>query len=150
MHNSSHYCPIRNRQVSLLPEEKVRVATLKVLVDQLAFPKSGIVVEKELSQMAHLNRFGGPLPQRRADIVCFAKGIHPTQDLYPLLLIECKSVKLTKKMRNQVIGYNHFLQAYFIALVNQHEVCTAWLDHSTGEYRWISHLPSYRELMDAL
>lgn len=142
-------CPIRNKQVSLLPEEQVRVHLLSYLLS-LGFPKSCIAIEKELSKMPHLKGAKHPLPKRRADIICYAKDVHPTEPFYPLLLIECKAVKLTARMRNQVEGYNHFLKAHYIALVNAEEVQFGWFDHLKAEYQWINRFVGYNDLISAV
>lgn len=143
-------CPIRNKQVSILPEEQVRVHLLFYLLSSLGFPKSCIAIEKELSQMPHLKGVAHSLPKRRADIICYAKDVHPIEPFYPLLLIECKAVKLTNRMRNQVVGYNHFLKAHYIALVNAEEVQMGWFDAATAEYQWINRLVSYNDLVSAV
>jgi hypothetical protein len=142
-------CPIRKAAVSTLPEECVRVQLLYDLIQKLGFPQSHITVETELSQVPHLREKAHELPLRRADILCFAKGIHPTESLYPLLVIECKSVKLTQKMVNQVVGYNHYLQAHYIALVNAEEIRTGWIDKATGLYHFVPYLPTYEQLMSS-
>lgn len=149
MHPAPLICPIRGRSVPFLPEERVRVRLIHALL-LMGYPKGGIAVEKELSQMPHLQSATFGFPQRRADLVCFASGIHPTEALYPLLLIECKGVPLTLRMRNQVIGYNHFLRAYFVALVNGTDTWLGWLDATSGEYQWISAFPSYADLLKML
>lgn len=140
-------CPVRKATVLALPEERVRVQLLCDLIEKLEFPASSIAVEKELSQIPHLRSMVGSLPTRRIDILCFAKGIHPTEEFYPLLVIECKAVKLTSKMVRQVVGYNHYLKAPYIALVNQEEIRFGWYDVSAGMYKFASHLPSYRQLL---
>lgn len=116
-------------------------------MNALEFPVSCIAIEKGLASMPHLQGVAYPLPLRRADVVCFAKKIGDDFNLFPLLLIECKSVKLTSKMENQVVGYNHFLNAAFVALVNQFEVRTGWFDNREEKYQFISSLPSYKELL---
>lgn len=141
------FCPVRRKSVLALPEECVRVGLLEYLIKDLGFPASGIAIERELAGMPHLKCFEHTLPLRRADIICFARADGPHGDLYPLLLIECKAVKLTRKMEDQVLGYNHFLKANFVTLVNQHEVRTGWFDAELGEYRFIPFLPSYAELV---
>ncbi len=141
------FCLVRKKNLPALPEECVRVQVLAHLVNDLGFPAGCIAIERELASMPHLQGVSHPLPLRRADIVCFAKKTGGDKSLFPLLLIECKSVKLTRKMENQVVGYNHFLKADFVALVNQHEVRTGWFDREIGEYRFISMLPSYGELL---
>lgn len=143
-------CPVRKATVPALPEERVRVQLLCDLVEKLEFPASSIAVEKELSQIPHLRSLVDTLPTRRIDILCFAKNIHPTEEFFPLLVIECKAVKLTSKMVRQVVGYNHYLKAPYIALVNQEEIRFGWFDGSVGTYRFISHLPTYSQLLKNL
>jgi hypothetical protein len=142
-------CPLRCRAVSSLPEERVRVRLIEFLL-QAGYPKSGLVIEKALAQMPHLANCAGPLPLRRADLVSFVAGIHPEEGLYPLILFECKGVPLTERMKKQVTGYNHFLGAYFVSLINQASCWLGWLDSGSGEYRWITHLPRFGELMTFL
>lgn len=140
--NKSHFCPIRKTAVSELPEEKVRVQLLFDMIERLGYPASMIAVEKELATIPSLKGSRG-LPQRRADIICFAK--RTDESLSPLLLIECKAVNITNRMINQAVGYNHYLKAPFIALVNQHEIRTGWLQQ--GIYEFIPFLPTYSQLL---
>lgn len=150
MSAKSLFCPIRKAAVTPLPEERIRVQLLCDLIDKLGYPPSCLAVEKELAQIPHLRSMVGELPQRRADIICFAKGIHPTEELFPLLLIECKAVKLTSKMVNQIVGYNHYLKAPFIALVNLEEIRTGLFDPATQAYQFIPYLPPYAQLLRQL
>lgn len=143
---SQLYCPIRKLWVAALPEEVIRQKLVLQMIQQLGFPESCLVLEKGLSQMPHLALSGKEIPKRRADLICFSKGIHPYHDLYPLLLIECKAVKLTHKVINQVAGYNHFLQAYFIAIANEDEIKTGWYDAQSKDYVFVDYLPSYQQL----
>lgn len=140
------YCLIRKDWVKATPEEKIRQELLKHITVGLGYPSSHLVVEKGLHQMPHL-ALQGSFPLRRADIVCFGKGIHPKETLYPLLLIECKAVKITPKMISQVVGYNHYMKAYFIAIANAEEARTGWWDPLRKEYRFVSFLPAYADLL---
>lgn len=142
------YCQIRKEWVTSTPEEQVRQKLIRTMMLEQGYPAGGLVLEKGLRQMPHLALKPEKLPDRRADIICFARGIHPGHDLYPLLLVECKAVKLTHKVVNQVAGYNHFLQAYFIAVANQDMIKTGWYDRETLQYRFIDRLPPYSELMN--
>jgi len=144
------YCQIRKEWVAATPEEDVRQRLIQSMMQQLGYPPSSIVLEKGLRQLPHLTLQPQRLPDRRADIICFAKGIHPCHALYPLLLIECKAVKLSDRVINQVTGYNHFLQAYFIAVANQDMVRTGWYDPGAKQYNFVDRLPSYAELLSAL
>lgn len=144
------YCQIRKEWIQATPEEKIRQGVLQHLILDLRYPASHIVVEMGLHQMPHLSLSQQKFPLRRADIVCFGKGVHPNQDLYPLLLIECKAIKLTQKMVRQAIGYNHFLKAYYIAVLNDREVLTGWWNPSTKDYQFVSRLPSYADLLESV
>ncbi len=143
------YCRIRREWVAATPEEGVRQNLLSLLIEGRGFPLASIAVEKGLKQMPHLAMINGNIPDRRADIVCFSTGIHPHHSLYPLLLIECKAVKLTDKMVNQLTGYNHFIRAYFICIANGEEVRTGWHTKEKG-YQFIHYLPEYRTLREKI
>lgn len=143
-------CQIRREWVKATPEEIVRQTILQEMISNLGYPLGHVVVEKGLRQMPHLSLFNQKLPDRRADIVCFAQGIHPTCSLYPLLLVECKAVKITSKTFNQAAGYNHYLGAFFLALANGEEIQTAWFDSTTQSYKSIKRLPAHAELMQNL
>lgn len=115
------YCPIRQQKVQLLPEERVRLSCIEFLIASLSFPKHLLSIECPLSSFPHLAD-RRDLPDCRVDIVCFAPGIHPSHALYPLLLVECKAVPLTEKAERQLVGYNFFVNAPFIALAGPEEM----------------------------
>lgn len=139
-------CQIRQEWVSDTPEEKIRQRLLRHMLEKQKYPRSLIAVEKGLRQMPHLSLADqSKIPNRRFDIICFGKG--QNQQLNPLLVVECKAVAITVKMRQQVIGYNHFLQSKFICLASPFELITGWWDKASGDYIFIDHLPSYEELV---
>lgn len=140
-------CAVRKIAVAALPEELVRQALLHRMIEQLGYPPALLAVEKELSQLPHLALHQTKLPKRRADILCFAKGIHSIYDLYPLLLIECKAIPLNAKVMTQVMGYNHFVDARFICVANQQEIKMGWYDPSKKELQTVPFLPKYTELI---
>jgi hypothetical protein len=129
------------------PEEAIRKAWIEKMAGDLSFPASTLAREVDLRKLPHLAHLPGPFPHRRADIICFAKGIHPRYELYPLLLVECKAVPLNEKALSQVTGYNYHLQAYFVACVNAHEALTGWYDKEQRKYCFRPGLPSFPELM---
>ncbi len=136
----SLYDPFRQCFVAATPEEIVRQKLLQLMTSQLGYPKQLISVEKRLAELPHLRGLAG-LPNRRADIVCFAKDVHPDFPLYPLLLIECKEGRVGEEAASQVLGYNHFVQAHYVAIAGETEVL---LIHPQK----VSFLPSYPELME--
>lgn len=129
-------CLNRKIWVAATPEEMVRQKWLEFLLER-GFPLSLISVEKELNARS--------APLRRSDILCYRKG---EEGLFPLLLIECKAVKLAKPALNQAIGYNHFIQAPFLAVANQEEIRFGW----RGEegYQFVNFVPQYEELIKAV
>jgi hypothetical protein len=146
--NRELFDPFRKKWVKATPEEIVRQKWLQVLVFQLKFPKELIAVEKELKELAHIT--ASP-PERRADIICFAKDIHPDHSLYPLLLIECKEDKsLQAEATEQVIGYNHFVNAYFIAAICDTSVQFGFFDKELKSYKFFPSIPSYLQLVQSI
>lgn len=141
------HCFIRKIWVAATPEEYVRQETLQLLVQHLGFPPSYIVVEKDFASMPHQLSNNKQRPERRADIICYTK---QGEGLSPLLLIECKAVPLGSKELRQVIGYNHFLKAPFIALTNQSEKKLGWFDPLLLDYKFIDYFPTYSELINSL
>lgn len=110
----------------------------------LGYPESGFVIEQSLHSMPHLQSIPkSRFPNRRADILFFAKNIHPQHALYPLMLIECKAVKLTATTINQVLSYNYYLQAYMVAIANASELKLG-IREKDGTYRFEEGLPPYQ------
>lgn len=136
----SVYDPLRRLWVAATPEEVVRQKLLHTMVTYLGFPKEYLAVEKQLSELPHLQGILN-LPKRRADILCFARNIHADFPLYPLLLIECKEGNLKEEAATQAVGYNHFVGAPYIALAGEGMVR---LIHPQK----LSFLPSYHELLE--
>ena len=142
------FCPIRREWVEPLPEEKVRLSLVQFMTKELGYPPQLLVVEKALHQFPHLPpEQTRHFPKRRADLVCYASGIHPDHPLFPLLLVECKAIPLDGKAVQQLTAYNHYLQAYFVALCNGTEVKSGYYDAGQGKYLFANTLPTYRELL---
>lgn len=143
----SLYCPIRKAWIAALPEEHVRQRILKQMIEEEGFPASLIVVEKSVRQLTHLSPTEQKdVPDRRIDIICFAKKEKVEGELCPLLTIECKSITLTPRVMNQVLGYNHFVKSPFIAVANHNEIRTGWFDPQKQTYVFLDYLPSYKAL----
>ncbi len=129
--------PVRNCFVAATPEERVRQKWLQAMISDLGYPREFLAVEKELRHLPHLLH-DPHVPERRADIICFARGIHAEHPLYPLLLIECKQDILSAKALDQVMAYNYYVGAPFVAAVNGTHIIMN---------RGLHTLPSYQELM---
>jgi hypothetical protein len=116
-------------------EECIRQALIQKLIFELGFPRELISIEKELSKLPHLS--GKQLPKRRVDLVCF------TQNVYPLLVIECKAIPLSEKALDQVLGYNYYIQAEFVAISNGQTQVISDKEGKRVWYEWME----YRELV---
>lgn len=138
------FCVVRKQWVAALPEEIVRQRVLRHMVEEKGYPLSLIAVEQSLKSLPHLSSsVRRSVPNRRADIVCF---IPAAATLYPLLIIECKAIKLAPAVVHQIVGYNYFVRSQFIAVANQEEVRTGWYHPEKREYAFVPFLPSYEDL----
>lgn len=143
------YDPIRQGWVKETPEEAIRQALLKKMVDELGYHPSSISVEKELHKLPHLSlRSPHEIPKRRADIIVFAPGIHPQYALFPLLLIECKALPLSQKIAQQVISYNDSVQAPFVAIANDTQVWTGYYRKKEHSFHFEEGLLPYKQMLE--
>lgn len=133
------YDSIRNKWLIATPEELVRQKILNLLTGELGYPPHAIAIEKRLSELPHL--LERDVPDRRLDILCYE-----SETLRPLLLIECKGIRLQEKMLTQVMGYNAFIQAPLICLANDGEFLLGWEDPK--RVMSLDQLPSYKKLCD--
>lgn len=143
------FCALRQLWVKASPEELIRQSWIQTLISKLAYPLATMAVEKSLHQIPHLAYNSAHLPRRRADLIIFAKDIHPTYSLYPLLLIECKATPLNARVMRQVVGYNFYLQAPFIATVNQNEARLGWYDSQQQKFCFTEGILPYKTLFEA-
>lgn len=149
MSSSKLFDPVRKKWVEATPEEKIRQACIRLMIDSLGYPLSLLAVEKELIKLPQaVPTFNSAIPKRRADIIAFAKGIKADCPLSPLLLIECKAVDLTPDFANQVISYNTFVKAPFITLANGNQCLTGWYDSEESFFRFEKGLPCYEKLIE--
>jgi len=105
---------VRGTWFSATPEELVRQMWVRRLVEVFKFPRELIAVEKELQAVTHWKH----VPMRRIDILCFQK---VGSALKPYLLMECKQGELTDDAFAQVAGYNAYVEAPYLAVVNMQE-----------------------------
>jgi hypothetical protein len=139
------YDNIRQQWVAATPEEIVRQRWSQKMVQVLGFPKELLVIERELKMLPHLKQHPHPLPTRRVDLLSFGKG---DSEIFPLLLIECKDEVLSQQALDQAIAYNTFVQAFYVAIVNEDQIRLRYnLACSKCE---INRLPSFKELMEAV
>jgi hypothetical protein len=139
------YDKIRQKWVAATPEEIVRQRWTQRMVQELQFPPELLVIERELKMLPHLEQHPHPLPARRVDVLSFGKNIHR---VFPLLLIECKSEPLSQEALDQAVAYNTFVQAFYVAIVNQDQVLLRY--NLACKRCEIDRLPSFTDLMEAI
>lgn len=142
------YDPVRKRNVKATPEERVRQGWLKWMIEEGGYPISLLAVEKELASLPHLNTMQeSSFPKRRADIIAFANNIKGDTPLFPLLVVECKSVPLTSEVIGQVTAYNSFIGSPFLAIVNDKGALLGRYDEELKTYQFFEGLYSYSKLL---
>jgi len=135
------FCQVRKEFVQETPEEKVRQNTLSSLFS-LGYPASLVVVERKMAELvADFVSAKTAMPNRRIDILCYQGA-----SLQPLLLVECKANSFNNKELRQLLGYNFYIQARFIALVNPQRV--QFFDVETQSE--LDHFPAYNSLNSSL
>ena len=110
MNSKYLFDPVRRREVLATPEELVRQAILKYLIESLHVPVNLIGVEFSLSAIE-------PGNFNRADIVVYEPG---QNQLKPWLLVECKApqVPIDEEVAFQAAGYLKKIPSKFVMLSN--------------------------------
>lgn len=126
--------PIRKTYVAFTPEEMVRQAYLKYLINELHIPEIAISVEKKVIYNSLTKRY---------DIVV------TNSDGSILLAVECKAegIEINEKTLHQMAMYNHELQAKYLVLFNGKEQVA--FKKNKLDYLPIKELPSYKEMIDS-
>ncbi len=131
------FCLLRKEWLAASPEEQVRQAAISHLID-LGFPRYFLSIEKALTQAKKEQNS----LKRRYDLLAYTKD--EKGSLSPLLLIECKAERINERAKEQVIAYNSFIAAPFIALCSKNEEKMGYF--SEGSYRFLDYIASYEEL----
>jgi hypothetical protein len=126
--------PIRKRQVAATPEEKVRQAVIRYLIDTVGVPPNLMGVEFSLSVLE-------PGNLRRVDIVTWRPG---EGQLSPWLLVECKEpgARIDDEVAWQAAGYLTRVPCRFVMLTNGRD--TRILERAGADYRLAPGLPFYQ------
>lgn len=97
---------------------------------QLGYPKGLIAVEKEVKSL-----------NRRFDLLVFANVEKP------LLLVECKAHDWNEKEEMQLLGYNFWFGAPFVAMAAPNKIQTFWKE--LDQIKSVNFLPKYQDLLHA-
>lgn len=125
--------PIRKREVPATPEEAVRQAVLRYLLDTVGVPPRLLGVEFSLANIE-------PGNFRRVDIVAWRPG--PGQ-LAPWLLVECKApgIPVDDEVAFQAAHYLAKVPCGYVMLTNGAD--SRYLEKAGEGYRLVSSLPFY-------
>ncbi|MBP7358973.1 MAG: type I restriction enzyme HsdR N-terminal domain-containing protein [Bacteroidales bacterium] len=124
---------LRNKYVSLTPEEWVRQHFIHYIIEHKKYPQALLANEIEL-------KIGNK--KLRCDSVLYSKNLHPR------MIIEYKSpnIVLTQKVFNQISIYNMMLKVDYLIVSNgiQHYCCK--MDYNNQKYLFLSDIPDYDNL----
>jgi hypothetical protein len=137
------FCLIRRKKIIKTPEEEVRQRLLSSMLYQLGYPAGLVAVEKSLAAVTRLSaNLPFSIPDRRIDIAVFSPDC--ALGLQPLLLIECKAFPWRSDVFLQLMGYNRFIGASWIAVACPDRVQAAHFAKSSS-WNFREGLPSYEE-----
>ncbi len=126
--------PIRQKWVTLTPEEKVRQSVLEYLTERVGIPSNLISVEYSFSKIQ-------PGNLKKVDILTWKHS--DDGGLAPWLLVECKAptVPLSEKLISQVTEYLGVCPCPYILLTNG--VTSRYYQRKKAEYQRIPSLPFF-------
>lgn len=125
--------PIRKREVAATPEEKVRQAVIRYLIDTVGIPPNLIGVEFSLANLE-------PGNFRRVDVVAWRPG---EGQLAPWLLVECKEprARIDDEVAWQAAGYLKPIPCRYVMLTNGKD--TRVLERAGEGYVMAAGLPFF-------
>ena len=125
---------LRERWVSLTPEEWVRQHFVAWLIADKQFPAALMANEVSLTQNGIA---------RRCDTVALD---HTGQSL---VIVEYKAptVKVTQKTFDQIVRYNMVLHARYLIVSNGLEHYCCQIDYENNSYRFLEEIPCYESLV---
>lgn len=124
---------LRQKFVSLTPEEWVRQHFVNYLTEHLGYPKALMANEVELTVGdKHL----------RCDSVLFSK------DRQPQMIMEYKaeSIPLTEKVITQITTYNMLLHVHYLIVSNGNQHVCLHLNEETNQWEYQTEIPYYNQL----
>ena len=124
--------PMRKKEVSLTPEERVRQWCIGVLAGQMQVPMHLMMSEAGF-------KLGGK--QFRADIIVYDRNVQP------LMVVECKrpEVELTQDVLDQAIRYNMVLDVRYMIITNG---TRTFICRRQGEgFTFMDTVPTYNEMV---
>lgn len=127
--------PLRQKYISLTPEEWIRQHFINYLLSEKQYPKE--LMGNEIALVLNGT-------SRRCDTIIYNKYLEP------LMIIEYKAaqVNITQAVFDQIVRYNMALQVKYLTVSNgiKHYCCK--IDYSNNSYQFINEIPNYSELTE--
>lgn len=129
------YDDLRQRFVTLTPEEWVRQHFVHYLMEHLGYPRE-LMMNEVTIQVG--------LTTKRCDTLLYSR------QLTPRVLIEYKAphIRITDRVLQQILRYNYTLRVPYLILSNGMEHFACRIDYEQGYYTFLEHIPPYDELSD--
>ena len=137
MTHGTIYDPVRGKDVPDTPEERVRQATIRFLIDEVKVPQNLIAVEFALSMVE-------PKNDDRVDLL--VQDFKASGDLkHPWLLVECKAPGeyTWQALQVQLNKYLKVLTPKYVMLSLSDAVRYFELDATTKRFKKIEKLPEF-------
>ena len=126
--------PLRQKYVTLTPEEWVRLHFVQYLIQDLGFPQGRTAIE---------TGFVFQRMQCRVDVLVYDK------QGKPVLMGECKApdVKIRQRAFDQIGRYNTAVKATCLVVTNGLEHYCCVVDRAQNTYQFLDALPRYEALL---
>lgn len=128
---------LRNKFVTLTPEEEVRQRFVATLITQKGYPAGRMGNEISLIQ----NNL-----KRRCDTVVYDKFG------YPCAIIEYKApnIEITQEVFNQITRYNSVLKVEYIIVSNGIRNYCCKIDYQNNRYTFLKDIPNYNDINNCI
>ena len=125
---------LRRKYVALTPEETVRQAFVRFLIDKKRYPAGLMGNEIAITQNGR---------SRRCDTVVFDRKGNP------LMIVEYKAaaVKVTQDVFNQIYRYNTVLRVRYLTVFNGRQLYCCRMDYDTNKAVFLADVPDYDDLL---
>ena len=122
--------PLRQKYLVLQPEELVRQLMLIYFIQEKAYLKNRISIERGIQ----VNTL-----KKRCDILIY------DLDMNPFLLVECKApaVKINQAVFEQIARYNLPLQVPYLLVSNGQKTYCCAMDYEANSFSFLTEIPDF-------
>lgn len=128
---------LRNRFVTLTPEEEVRQRFVATLITQKGYPAGRMGNEISLIQ----NNL-----KRRCDTVVYNKFGSPCA----IIEYKAPNIEITQEVFNQITRYNSVLKVEYIIVSNGIRSYCCKIDYQNNRYTFLKDIPNYNDINNCI